>query len=71
MDTPPIINDFAAVIQTSLAPVFLLAGTAGFVNIYATRLGRVSDRLNDVGQGRAGQGVAHAARVPATTDART
>lgn len=48
MGTPPVINDFAAVIQTSLAPVFLLAGTAGFVNIYATRLGRVSDRLNEV-----------------------
>lgn len=48
MDTPPIITDFASVIQTSLAPVFLLAGTAGFVNIYTTRLGRVSDRLNEV-----------------------
>jgi hypothetical protein len=48
MDTPPLITDFASVIQTSLAPVFLLAGTAGFVNIYTTRLGRVSDRLNEV-----------------------
>jgi hypothetical protein len=50
MDAPPIVNDFAAVIQTSLAPVFLLAGTAGFVNIFATRLGRVSDRLNEVAE---------------------
>lgn len=48
MDTPPIILDFASVIQTSLSPIFLLAGTAGFVNIYTTRLGRVSDRLNEV-----------------------
>lgn len=48
MDTPPIIIDYAGVIQTSLAPVFLLAGTAAFVGIYATRLGRVSDRLNEV-----------------------
>ena len=48
MNTPPVINDFAAVIQISLAPVFLLAGTAAFVNVYATRLARVSDRLNDV-----------------------
>lgn len=48
MGPPPIITDFASVIQTSLAPIFLLAGTAGFVNIYATRLGRVSDRLNEV-----------------------
>ena len=48
MNTPPVINDFAAVIQISLAPVFLLAGTAAFVNVYATRLARVSDRLNEV-----------------------
>nr|WP_166942750.1 DUF2721 domain-containing protein [Ochrobactrum sp. P20RRXII] len=50
MTTPPIISDFASVIQTSLAPVFLLAGTAGFVNIYTTRLGRVSDRVNEVAE---------------------
>ncbi|MEY9380962.1 hypothetical protein ABIA10_006895 [Rhizobium leguminosarum] len=48
MDTPAIIVDYAQVIQTSLAPVFLLAGTGGFVGIYVTRLGRVSDRLNEV-----------------------
>ena len=47
MDTPPIIIDYAGVIQTSLAPVFLLAGTAAFVGIYCTRLGKVSDRLNE------------------------
>ncbi len=50
MDSPSIINDFASIIQTSLAPVFLLAGTAGFVSVYATRLGRVSDRVNEVGE---------------------
>lgn len=50
MDTPPIVNDLASVIQTSLAPVFLLAGTAGFVSIYTIRLGRVSDRLNEVAE---------------------
>lgn len=55
MNTPPIVIDFASVIQTSLAPVFLLAGTAGFVNVYATRLGKVSDRLNEVAD-RARQG---------------
>nr|WP_234943606.1 DUF2721 domain-containing protein [Sinorhizobium meliloti] len=48
MNTPPIVTDLASVVQTSLAPVFLLAGTAGFVSIYAIRLGRVSDRLNEV-----------------------
>ena len=29
---------------------FLLAGTAGFVSVYATCLGRVSDRVNEVGE---------------------
>lgn len=48
MDTPTIIVDYASVIQTSLAPVFLLASTAAFVGIYNTRLIRVSDRLNEV-----------------------
>lgn len=52
MDTAPIVGDFALVIQTSLAPVFLLAGTAGFVSVYTTRLGRVSDRLNEVADRR-------------------
>ncbi|MBD9510424.1 DUF2721 domain-containing protein [Ensifer sp. ENS10] len=50
MEPPAIVNDLASIIQTSLAPVFLLAGTAGFVNVYATRLGRVSDRVNEVGE---------------------
>jgi hypothetical protein len=48
MDTLPAVNDLASVVQTSLAPVFLLAGTAGFVSIYTIRLGRVSDRLNEL-----------------------
>lgn len=48
MHTSPIITDLATVIQTSLAPVFLLAGTAGFVSIYTMRPGRVLDRLNEV-----------------------
>lgn len=50
MESPSIINDFASIIQTSLAPVFLLAGTAGFVSVYTTRLGRVSDRVNEVAE---------------------
>ncbi|HEV7320169.1 MAG TPA: DUF2721 domain-containing protein [Ensifer sp.] len=48
MEPPSIVNDLATIIQTSLAPVFLLAGTAGFVSVYATRLGRVSDRVNEI-----------------------
>ncbi|WVT77312.1 DUF2721 domain-containing protein (plasmid) [Sinorhizobium chiapasense] len=60
MDSPSVINDFASIIQTSLAPVFLLAGTAGFVSVYATRLGRVSDRVNEVGEK---DGVGEARRI--------
>jgi len=48
VSTPPIVSDLAVIVQTSLAPVFLLAGTAGFVSIYTTRLGKVSDRLNEI-----------------------
>ena len=48
MNEQPIVSDLVAIVQTSLAPVFLLAGTAGFVSIYTIRLGRVSDRLNEI-----------------------
>ena len=48
METLPAVSALASVVQTSLAPVFLLAGTAGFVSIYTVRLGRVSDRLNEL-----------------------
>lgn len=48
MEASPIVGELASVVQTSLAPVFLLAGTAGFVSIYTMRLGRVSDRLNEL-----------------------
>ncbi|MGF6256975.1 hypothetical protein OKW20_004094 [Ensifer sp. LBL] len=50
METPSTVIDLASIVQTSLAPVFLLAGTAGFVSVYATRLGRVSDRVNEIGE---------------------
>ncbi|ANK77063.1 DUF2721 domain-containing protein [Ensifer adhaerens] len=48
MQTPAIVTDLASIVQTALAPVFLLAGTAGFVGVYEMRLGRVSDRLNAI-----------------------
>lgn len=48
MEPPPIVNDLASIVQTALAPVFLLAGTAGFVGVYEIRLGRVSDRVNAI-----------------------
>lgn len=37
-------RDIAHVIQLSLAPVFLLAGIAGFLNVLAGRLARAVDR---------------------------
>lgn len=39
----------AQILQTALTPVFLLAGTAGFLSVINTRLSRVADRVNEVG----------------------
>ncbi|MDT8398291.1 MAG: DUF2721 domain-containing protein [Pseudomonadales bacterium] len=38
------IEAIAQVIQLSVAPVFLLAGIAGFLSVLSTRLGRITDR---------------------------
>lgn len=38
----------ANVIQVALTPVFLLAGTAGCLNVFSTRLARVSDRVSSL-----------------------
>jgi len=38
------VSDIAHTIQLAVAPVFLLAGIAGFLNAMAGRLGRVVDR---------------------------
>jgi hypothetical protein len=40
--------DAANVIQLALTPVFLLAGTAGCLNVFTTRLARLSDRVGDL-----------------------
>lgn len=37
-------TDIAHVIQLAVAPVFLLAGISGFINAFASRLGRIFDR---------------------------
>lgn len=37
-------SDISHVIQLAVAPVFLLAGIGAFVNVFATRLGRIFDR---------------------------
>lgn len=38
------ITTLAAIIQLAVAPVFLLAGIAGFLNVMSGRLGRIVDR---------------------------
>lgn len=38
------INTLAHVIELAVAPVFLLAGIAGFLNVMSGRLGRIVDR---------------------------
>ena len=38
------ISDLAQVIQIVVAPVFMLTGIAGFLNVMSGRLGRIVDR---------------------------
>jgi len=40
--------DLAVIIELSVAPVFLLAGVAGFLNVMSGRLGRIVDRARVV-----------------------
>lgn len=40
------VSDAAIIIQTALTPVFLLTATAACLNVFSTRLARVSDRVN-------------------------
>lgn len=42
------ISDIAHIIQISIAPVFMLAGIAGFLNVLAGRLARVINRAREV-----------------------
>lgn len=42
-------SDLAHIISLSVAPVFLLAGIAGFLNVMSGRLGRIIDRARVVG----------------------
>lgn len=41
-------NALAGIIQIAVAPVFLLAGIAGFLNVMSGRLGRIVDRARVV-----------------------
>ena len=47
MDSVPI-HEISEVIQLAVAPVFLLAGIAGFLSVLSHRLSRVVDRTRDV-----------------------
>lgn len=40
--------DITQVIQLAVAPVFLLAGIGAFVNAFASRLGRIFDRIRQI-----------------------
>ena len=42
------VETIATVIQLAVAPVFLLAGIAGLLNVLSIRLGRVVDRVRVV-----------------------
>lgn len=48
MEHSPSIAAIASVIQLAVAPVFLLAGIAGILNVMSTRLGRIVDRARVV-----------------------
>jgi hypothetical protein len=55
------ISSLASIIQIAVAPVFLLAGIAGFLNVMSGRLGRIVDRARVVE--RRVKGIADAARL--------
>ncbi|NKB32547.1 MAG: DUF2721 domain-containing protein [Pseudomonadales bacterium] len=48
MDQTTAIEAIAGVIQLAVAPVFLLAGIAGMLNVLTSRLGRVVDRFRKI-----------------------
>jgi len=47
MDNVPV-HEISQVIQLAVAPVFLLAGIAGFLTVLSHRLSRVVDRTRNV-----------------------
>jgi hypothetical protein len=52
MQTPDAIPDVTRAIQLALAPVFLLTGIAGLLNVMAGRLARIVDRGRSLTEGR-------------------
>ncbi len=45
---PFTLENAAHLVQVALTPVFLLSGIAALLNVFATRLARVSDRLDEL-----------------------
>lgn len=45
---PVSLDGVVHIIQTALTPVFLLSGVAALLNVFATRLGRVADRIDQL-----------------------
>lgn len=45
---PVSLESVAHIIQMALTPVFLLSGIAALLNVFSTRLGRVSDRVDQL-----------------------
>lgn len=64
---PQSLEVLAEAMRTALTPAFLLAGTAGFINVFTTRLGRVADRLNEIDDIVAERGDERATRAPQLT----
>ena len=48
--TDPVLESAAHVVQLALTPVFLLSGVAALVNVFSTRLGRVSDQADKLAE---------------------
>ncbi len=48
--TDPAIEAAAHIVQLALTPVFLLSGVAALVNVFSTRLGRVSDQADKLAE---------------------
>ena len=43
---PPAVDTAAHIVQLALTPIFLLSGLAALLNVFSTRLGRISDQVD-------------------------
>src|SRR4051812_27999182 len=59
------LDSVAHVIQVALTPIFLLSGIAALLNVFSTRLGRVSDRVDQLAQQAIGADPHEARRISA------